>query len=529
MRLREWRAAFPLRPGCSLALASIALGVAMACAPRRWAPAHSPEPKDDPDAIGRATPTTLVQTDRHSRWLFYCQARRDTDRDGKLEVTEGSHGQLFGDELTGYLRLRDEELRIDAVVAQSPDGDWLVVADPGGLVLHDVARGTSSRLKTAPYRRTTARRVAAPRSAAFDRAGERVAYLRDGSPHAVAVRTLDTAQETVFTLPHVTDRALRVAFDDDGRHLWVLADAVPTRHGPTHDGLLRDAALHDTSCERDASSYYLDGEGVAGKTIAMLATLDGPPRFVPQPGALGLAGGQVVGIAANGALWLRDGAETITIAPSTCAPEVVYSDDAGRIAYVCVDPGSVFIRQGPLFLFDGSRSRASGKRVRLPTHFRPPHQLGPSGRLIELEDGGWWDVLLQMPVPPPESPPRSPVHVLGRWRNTELFVLKNGEPWIRDSLSDERTRVPTQVRLDTDFDGYGFVSDGAHVVARVDATRTAVIDVASRRLRGCAPPLDVVRAIASDGRVLVSASPGRIVFQGPLRWEDPVACEPRSP
>ena len=52
-------------------------------------------------AYGTAHPMLLRAYDRNERWMALCQARKDTDGDGKIEVHSGHHGWIvdYNDDL----------------------------------------------------------------------------------------------------------------------------------------------------------------------------------------------------------------------------------------------------------------------------------------------------------------------------------------------------------------------------------------------------------------------------------------------
>jgi hypothetical protein len=67
-----------------------------------------------------------------------CQAREDTDRDGKLAVRYGPRGELEGDAMRSYFVLgAGPGEAIDGLAAYDPTGRYVVVVVDGKLWLID--------------------------------------------------------------------------------------------------------------------------------------------------------------------------------------------------------------------------------------------------------------------------------------------------------------------------------------------------------------------------------------------------------
>src|SRR5689334_22606331 len=77
---------------------------------------------------GTAAPYTLVAVPPSGTWAVMCQARIDTNGDGKIEAYYELHGELAGDDMTAFLVDGDgRETPIDNVLARDPTGRYLVV------------------------------------------------------------------------------------------------------------------------------------------------------------------------------------------------------------------------------------------------------------------------------------------------------------------------------------------------------------------------------------------------------------------
>src|SRR5687767_8392750 len=93
---------------------------------------------EEPPAWGTASPTVLEYASPTGDVIVMCQARADTNGDGKVEVTIGHHAEPHGDRMRPYLCLGPgpgEE--IDEFVAGSPTGRHVVVVQKGRLLAVD--------------------------------------------------------------------------------------------------------------------------------------------------------------------------------------------------------------------------------------------------------------------------------------------------------------------------------------------------------------------------------------------------------
>ena len=61
---------------------------------------------EEPPAWGTASPTVLEYASPMGDVIVMCQARADTNGDGKIEVTiDSEHGDTYGDDMRPYLCL----------------------------------------------------------------------------------------------------------------------------------------------------------------------------------------------------------------------------------------------------------------------------------------------------------------------------------------------------------------------------------------------------------------------------------------
>lgn len=119
----------------ALTCALVACGATPRPHPQADLRASSPPPSA---AFGFHAPVVLQNASFRWGWVAACFARRDTDRNGVLEVIRDLHGTTSGDELEAYLLLngRAPEL-VDEFVSASQDGRFVAIRSGGRLVVVD--------------------------------------------------------------------------------------------------------------------------------------------------------------------------------------------------------------------------------------------------------------------------------------------------------------------------------------------------------------------------------------------------------
>ena len=202
-----------------------ALAAEPACATRRAiAPPLVPGVDSVPDGveIGTAHPFKMIAADPHARWVALCQAREDTDGDGRIAGWDG-YPETGGDTLQPYLVFGGGAgVVIDDFIGADNSGEHLVFVRNGHLYVHHVAAGRTDDL--------TARGADASddasvhddhRAAALDRARGRLVYhVARRRKVDVIVRDLWTDGEAKVVMPGLLHRAW---FTDEGDWLMLTA------------------------------------------------------------------------------------------------------------------------------------------------------------------------------------------------------------------------------------------------------------------------------------------------------------------
>jgi hypothetical protein len=176
-------------------------------------------------------PLTFEAAAPDGRWLVTCQARADTNGDGRIEVGVTESGELTGDAMVRYLTFASGgEQAIDALLAASRDGRWLVFEREGRSELYDTETGARVDLSALG---ADTRREPPPthehRTLAFD--DDRLFYVRsNGQAFEVLERRLSIASER--TLFRGTDAIIRMELDAGGKKLALkVAGADSNKNG----------------------------------------------------------------------------------------------------------------------------------------------------------------------------------------------------------------------------------------------------------------------------------------------------------
>jgi hypothetical protein len=219
-------------------------------APPPVAPAADAFPAQPADApIGTAHPVLVEELADNGSWLVICQARADTNHDGRIEVGVGFHGDMFGDKMLPYLVFGGGPgIAIDSYVASTDDDAWLAIVRDGKLELvetktrkHTVVAGADVRDDGVPFGGS---RVAAI-------GGGRMLYFRSDR---IVIRELASGQEREVA---VTGTPWRAEIDSKGA--WARIAVMPAGHAfPVAQTTL--AARGCRGEPRAYSSGGIDGE-----------------------------------------------------------------------------------------------------------------------------------------------------------------------------------------------------------------------------------------------------------------------------
>lgn len=286
--------------------------------------------------FGTPHPVIFQESSPDGRWLIYCQARADTDKNGEISVERGRHGNFSGDELEPYLILGDgPERPIDDFVASDTAGNYLVVVIGQKLLLIDTKTGRETDLSLLGANPMDASQaVGAHRAASFDQSGQRLVYLRKTARGDIpVVRELANGQE--IELDPGEGLVWRATLDAEGK--WVtLLMVVKDTDG---DGKLTLPVpvtnLAARRCRGTVSSYGIRG-GVGDQAIVrVVPAAGGQAREVE--GLVRPWGDRLLKRTQEGALVLESASgQSQELVPASCKGTLIHSDVAnGQILVDC--------------------------------------------------------------------------------------------------------------------------------------------------------------------------------------------------
>lgn len=446
--------------------------------------------------LGTAHPFVFVRADPRARWVVACQAREDTNHDGRIEVGIGHHGDVFGDEMKPYLFLGGGAgLALDDFVAAEPSGDRLAFVRGGRLLVLDAETRTTLDLSALGADASDdPNPFGGHRALSFDGRGT-LLYVRGEGERAVAVvRTAAGAESIVSPGPGLLWRA---GITPGGG--FVVAHVVGK--DANGDGALTipktSTSLSKRGCRGPITSYSTGG--VAGdQPEVRVAPLHGEVAAAVE-GVTGDYGDALVVESARGMELIRGATRTSW---TTDACNLQYGDPTRKRAiWRCGQELRLWTPEGvrPLAVREGSVRR------------QPPSQAAsrwvavagsPSG-MVDVETG------TLVALRPDESIAwQSGPHVLVRKANAPLTWL--------DAEHGTRKSIPGGSDLDwADAGGSTLVAMNGLVI---DMAHGVVV----RRYRS--PPL----ALSDDARMLVALTSGKAppgggvgsqLPSGPLTWE----------
>ncbi len=477
--------------------------------PRSMKPASRPAP--GPNAgqslIGRELGTKgaiIVEgVAADGSWALVCQAREDTNGDGRIEVNLGYHGDTYGDTMRPYLIRGDgpgEE--IATLVDFDPEGGHIAYLQNGkllvehprtGRIIDLSARGAVASDDDSP--------LYAHRAAQFDRSGSSVLYLRsiDARLHAV-VHRLEDGQETIFDPG--PGQLWRAFIGPRGAWvtLWVLT-ADTDLDGKIAPPQVR-TSLGPRRCRGRIASYSTFG-GSGDQPTTRFAFRGGVAREID--GVVGYLGGDLMLRAEDGAIQLDDGRSTKEIIPAACGAQIVGIDrHRGRIIAICRAEART-----PLRWYDRSgavKDLGQISRYAKDDHLFPAsrHFLAQAkdahGLIIDLETGRRRSIDGRQQVVATTS-----AFTLVNRAGTIVLLTPEGERVLASINTDYPT---TLVRGDyAAVDRYVFHLKSGRLVGRVEG-----------------PPV----GLSENGEILVSRDLpmlARSLDAGPLKWVQPMPVD----
>ncbi|WP_394834360.1 hypothetical protein LVJ94_48460 [Pendulispora rubella] len=466
--------------------------------------------------IGTAHPLLVEAVAPDGHWVVLCQARRDTDGDGTIEVGMADHGDMGGDELEPYFVLGGGEGdRLDAFAGADSTGRYVVFGRGGKLVLFDTFAGQETELSgglvddgKSPFRSRA--------SVSFDERGRRLAYVRGPARRPeLVVRELASGLESIVS--YGPGELWRARLDPGGELVWLDVVVADTNDSGAIELPKARTTLASRRCRGRPNvygTYGWDGD----RPIRRVARKVDGWQSTDARDALGAFGQRLV-LRRGGAIVLRDGSAERTLIPPKCHAQIVQADpEHQRLFFGCLGDAP-----------KGERVRAAIERLDVDG---TRSEVGFELELRDLlGDADTWDNIYLLYD--------KATGTIGRWPSGFGLVVHAGDRGLFDShpySNDDRERVIAydakgerrRFPYDLESRAPDFALRGQRVAIEVDR-KTAlvpgvVLDLARGETIGSFVGLPL--ALATSGHVLVPVADveresRRYPPTGPVHWIRP--------
>lgn len=281
---------------------------------------------------GTADSASFVAASPDRRWLAVCQARHDTNGDGRVLAEVGAQGEVRGDRLDGYyIDEPGSGIRIDAFGGADPSGRFVAYVVGGRLVLRDTLSREETPLLEADVRDDRGSFLR-PRAVSFDPTGRRLLYLRkNGTGDDVVVRDLGAGTEVVLALG--SGELWRADFDPTGESVVARMVLVDTNGNGRLDWPVPPATETWMRCAAPLSRYAVwerPGDDVTARVAPVSggAAVDVPGLIVPFGDAF------VVRDAEGAVIVTKPGTQRTVVAKKSCAGKLLHADAAQNLLIV---------------------------------------------------------------------------------------------------------------------------------------------------------------------------------------------------
>ncbi len=477
-------------------------------------PATPPPPAAPPvrhlGAIGTAAPTAFEAAAGNGSWVALCQARKDTNGDGRVTVDVKLRGHLSGDRMQGYLVLGDGlGEAIDELAAYDPTGRWVVVLQHGRLVLIDSqskkrldlsALGADARNDALPFREH--------RALSFDESGTHLLYVRrKAGKTRVVIRDLQSGTET--TVDPGQGRLWRARLSPDGEMVVLRMIVDDTNKDGKLEWPVPVEKTNNWRCHAPITTYNSWISRGDTPTVKVAPSSGGSATAVP--GFADPFGSSLLVRDTAGRLELQPASgNPVELADDKCGAHVLHADATrGLVLVAC----SAAKGRSPLALLGvGYHEDLKADLAGAP----PDRWPGSTSRLFALYPGAG-TALLDLDTKKLTELKHGDVVVatsggLALVHRKRRLVIHNVDSGQEQVLPERTDRLPDQL------------TEG-----KLAVVTPLVVDVGTGKLLGKinGRPL----ALSSAGLVLVAEgrqAQARELSLGPLRWRAPQALKPEK-
>lgn len=277
--------------------------------------------------LGTAAPARVAALAHDGSWVVLCQARHDTDHNGRLEVLD-SRGGTTGDQQQTYLVLGSGP--------GEPIEDLLHPDDPSGRRLLILRKKHHILLQPGLGPELDLTQLGSTHDEQFDATGELLAYRSTlNKKQVIIIRKLATGQESV--LDPGPGRIFSMELDPAGHWVKLLFHSQA-----------KGAILYHVTDPRPPHRCWtgfkgdVTARGGTSPVVRLLPTAGGPVREVPD--VIAVLGKQLLRRTTDGALLLdSEHGESRKLVPADCGGRVLSAKAAnGSVVVQC-------LRQGPPF------------------------------------------------------------------------------------------------------------------------------------------------------------------------------------
>ena len=475
------------------------------------------------DEVGTAHPLVFQAAAPDGSWVFVCQAREDTNLDGKISVEVGFHGEVMGDRMTPYFIVgTGPGQKVDDFISSDSKGRYALVIREEKLILIDTVSKSEINLSALGADiRDDGNPFGPHRAGSFDAKGGQLLYLRRKAARTVAVvRELASAREIeIDPGPGDLWRASFAPNSDDWLVLSVIAK--DTDGNGRLEWPQQRTTMSARRCRASASAFSTAGSSGDTPETRIVPVKGGIARSAP--GFAGVLRDSILRRDPSGSIVMeRLSGETKELIPAACGAVILHADaQRGLVLSFCAKGARFAGEFAPLELrdLDGKISvlgsirlvgdvamTTIGNRARSwDRFFSVSVEHGPT--VIDL-DGRTQRAL------------ESGDQIISVYGNRLLYVsgVSGSSLNLMDLLTGERrVLLPSVERSTTSIRAGSVVSYGPLVI---DLSRGNIIG----KITGA--PL----AVAAPGRVLVfdNSTPERSqagVQKGPLFWRTPSPLE----
>ncbi len=450
------------------------------------------------DGVGMAgAPTRVIAAGIDGNWVVMCQARKDTDKDGRLAIRNGFNG-TSGDEQHAYLIVGGGlGEQIDDFYGEDPTHRRALIIRKKRVVLIQPGLGKDIDLAA----------LGAGGSIHFDGTGERLVFSRKRSgKEVIVIRDIPTGKERVlapgpgkldsfYTYPGDRWMEAMVFAMNKGDQPW--RTTAEGGHGSCWTGYTSDSSVQSGT---PPVRRYLSTDGKS------------PARELPD--LVGIVGERLFRRTADGALASeRPGEQPQTIVPAACGGRVIGMHD-GALVVACTKRGT----PAPLEEYAPDGTMRAINATITPSDADGTDDLG---RFLLHTGRDANDTIIDLVTGKVHQSPEYQQHIaLG----ADRAIVQRGEHLVvieptGDRVLGQIAKYPATIDVGT------FTYVEPLVVERSGDTFVGIAPTRKSTDPMYADFQGTVMAVAKDGRILVGwgSDHGRWAWvPGPLEWIAPV-------